>query len=130
MSKTVSHILSVVFHPLLLLTYMVIIILAINPYAFGVNRVIGALPVILAIFATTFVLPAFGTLMLKWLGFIDSVQLTDSKERIGPFLITGILYLWAFRSMYQNDLVPLVYTSFMLGATIALFLSFFINLFT
>ncbi|MBP7274242.1 MAG: hypothetical protein KA974_10390, partial [Saprospiraceae bacterium] len=49
---------------------------------------------------------------------------------IGPFLITGILYLWAFRSMYQNDLVPLVYTSFMLGATIALFLSFFINLFT
>ena len=68
--------------------------------------------------------------MLRFTGMIRSFQMESKQERIGPYVITGILYLWMFRNFLDNPSIPTAFTSFLLGATIALFFAFFINIFS
>lgn len=123
---------SVIFHPLLMLTYMLVLLLLVNPYLFGVNNIGDQLSrvLILRIFLATFFIPALSVVMLRFLGMVESIELKDKQERIGPYIITGIFYMWMFRNFLDNSLIPTAYTSFMLGATIALFVAFFINIFS
>ena len=68
--------------------------------------------------------------MMKALGMISSFEMKDRNERIGPYIITGIFYLWIFRNILDNPDIPFAYSVFVLGATIGLFVAFFINLFS
>ena len=132
MLKTFAKIVSVVFHPLLIVTYMLTLILLINPYLFGVRDITEkrATIFLLGILLSTFFLPLFATLMLKFLGMAKSLELADREERYVPYIITGAFYLWIVVNFFNNSDIPKPYTVFILGATIALFLSFFINLFS
>ena len=97
---------------------------------FGVNGVQGGMLIIIKIFLYTFVIPAFAVFMMKSLDLIDSIEMKTKSERIGPYIITGILYMWAFRTILDNPDIPSAYKLFVLGATIGLFVAFFFNLFT
>lgn len=127
-----AQVVSVIFHPLLMPTYMLALLLMVNPYLFGVNS--WGDPVskllLLRIFISTFLLPLVGVSMLRAVGFISSFEMRDKSERIGPYIITGIFYLWMFRNLIDNPQIPTAYTIFMLGAVIGLFLAFFINIFS
>ncbi|MEZ4986009.1 MAG: hypothetical protein R2795_13395 [Saprospiraceae bacterium] len=124
--------LSVVFHPLLLPTYMLFILMVVNPYLFGVNsyQEPTAHMQLLLVFLYTFFMPATIVLVMYFLGFIRSFQMKDKEERIGPYLITGMLYLWVYYNFSKTGQMPPAYVSFMLGAVIALFVAFLINIFT
>jgi len=130
MLRFLAHVFSVVFHPLLIVTYMLIILLLVNPYMFGVNGLTGGKQLILLIFLSTFIIPAFAVFMMKALGMIDSLQMKTKSERIGPYIVTGILYMWLFQNILNNPEIPSAYKVFVLGATIGLFVAFFFNLFT
>lgn len=130
MLRVAAHIISVVFHPLLMLTYMLVLLLLINPYLFGVHNIKGNAPLILFVFLSTFMIPAFAVFMMKQLDFISSIQMHDRMERTGPYIITGIFYLWMFRNVLDNPNIPTAFTVFVLGSTIGLFLAFFINIFS
>lgn len=121
---------SVVFHPLLMLTYMLVLLLLVNPYLFGVNSLEGGKVLVMLVFLSTFFIPAFSVLMMKFLGLVESLQMEDRMERIGPYIITGVFYLWMFRNFLDNNDIPTAYTSFVLGAVIGLFVTFFLNVFT
>ncbi len=127
--RILAHLISVVFHPLLMLTYMIILLLLINPYLFGVNHIANSSILVLRIFIMTFLLPGFAVLMMKQLGLIESLQMQDKQERIGPLIITGMFYIWVFYNFYKSPVLPQAYTIFMLGATIGLFIAFLINIF-
>ena len=132
MLKSTAQIVSFVFHPLLILTYMLVILLIVNPYLFGVNSIgeQASKLLILRIFLSTFFIPAFSVAMLRFTGLIQSFEMKDRKERIVPYIITGVFYLWMFRNFLDNSIIPTAYTAFVLGATIALFIAFFMNLFS
>lgn len=132
MLRFFAQFISVLFHPLLMLTYMLVLLLLVNPYLFGVNNINDQLSrvLILRIFLSTFFIPALSVVMLRFLGMVKSIELKDKQERIGPYIITGIFYLWMFRNFLSNSIIPTAYTSFVLGATIALFIAFFINIFS
>lgn len=130
MLRLIAHFVSIVFHPLLIVTYMLVILLLVNPYMFGVNGLSGGKQLILLIFLSTFVIPAFAVFMMKALGMIDSLQMKTKSERIGPYIVTGILYMWLFQNILNNPEIPSAYKVFVLGATIGLFIAFFFNLFT
>ena len=127
-----AQFISFIFHPLLMLTYMLILLLLVNPYLFGVNNISeqNSKILILRIFLSTFFIPAFSVVMLRFLGLVESIELRDKRERIGPYIITGIFYLWMFRNFLENSQIPTAYTSCVLGATIGLFVTFFINIFS
>lgn len=132
MNRTLASFLSVAFHPLLMLTYALLVLLAVNPFAFGV-RSLGdphAKAFLLQVLATTVVLPGLGVLLLKPLGMIKTMAMEDRMERIGPYIMTGVFYLWLFKNFLSLGQTPPLYSAFTLGATISLFLAFFINIFS
>lgn len=130
MLKFAAHLISFIFHPLLMMTYMLVILLLVNPYLFGVNSLEGGKNLVMLVFLSTFFIPAFSVMMMKFLGLIDTFAMEDKMERIGPYIITGVFYLWIFRNFLANNDIPTAYTSFVLGGVIALFIAFFINIFS
>ena len=56
--------------------------------------------------------------------------MVDKSERIGPLIVTGTFYLWLFVNIKDNSNIPDAFSFFVLGSTIALFLSLLLNSFT
>ena len=127
MIKGISKMVSVVFHPLFIITYVTVFYLAIDPYGFGVPSIGEQVPFILMIFFTTAIIPIIAVLLMKFLGLVQSLELKEAKERIGPYIITGIFYIWLTVNLFNNNEVPKLYVIFILGSAIGLFVSFFIN---
>lgn len=127
-----ARVLSAIFHPLLMPTYMLALLLVVNPYLFGVSgfKDIVSQLLLIRVFLSTFFIPMIAIAMLKLTGLVKTFDMLDTTERIGPYIIVGIFYLWMFRNFAQNSQIPTAYTAFMLGCTIALFLAFFINIFS
>ncbi|MCB0528029.1 MAG: hypothetical protein H6565_03720 [Lewinellaceae bacterium] len=132
MNRTLALFISVVGHPLLILTYTLLLLLALNPQQFGSLSIADRHSVLLliSVFSTSFLLPGFGVALLKPLGFIKSLQMEDKQERTGAYIIAGVFYLWLFKNLHTGGQTPPLYQCFVLGATIGLFLAFFINIFT
>ena len=128
-TKAFAHIISVIFHPLLMVTYMLILLMNINPFLFGFNSIQGNFKLVLLVFASTFVIPLFGVLIMKQIGLIQSFQMKDKLERVGPYIITAIFYLWMFINLFNNPTIPRAFSTFLLGSVIGLFITFFINIF-
>lgn len=127
--RFLAYLVSVVFHPLLILTYMLLLLLLVNPYSFGASVISRIDIYVLTIFFSTFVLPSFSVVLMKLLGLVDTIELKDKQERIGPYIITGIFYLWIYFNLLHNPDIPSAFKIFTLGATIGLFTAFFFNLF-
>jgi membrane-associated phospholipid phosphatase len=90
--KQVAKFISVVLHPLLLTTYLVIVLSYYFPSMLMIrkeNRMI----IIGLVFVFTFVLPAVNLVMLRAFGTIQSLTLQSRKERILPFVFISLLYL-------------------------------------
>lgn len=132
MLRSLAWGLSVVFHPLLIPFYMLLVLLLVNPYLFGVSSVQdeGARFTLLLVFLYTFFLPGVSVLVMYFLGMVSNINMPDKDERIGPFLITGVLYMWVYYNFSQKGQLPTAYVSFMLGTVIALFLAFLLNIFS
>jgi len=130
MHPSIARTLSFLGHPLLVLTYMLLIMLVINPFAFGAQHMGDKRTVILFFYvvSTTFLIPGLGVSLLKPLGLVQSFEMRDKQERIGPYIITGIFYLWMYKN-FANGVVPELYAKFVLGATVGLFFAFFANIF-
>lgn len=85
---------------------------------------------ILRVFLSSFFIPMVAVLMLRFTGLVQSLEMPERQERIIPYIVTGIFYLWLFRNLVDNTTIPRLFSSFALGTTISLFLAFFINLFS
>ena len=130
MVKSVAYFFSVIFHPLLMVTYMLLILLLVDPYLFGENSVQGGMRNILMVFFSTFIIPLISVLLMKALKLIPSLDLKNSEDRIGPFIVTGVFYLSTFYLVYRIPEMPVAFKACFLGAVIGLFIAFFINLFS
>ena len=132
MLRIAAQFISVIFHPLAIPTYMLVLLMIVNPYLFGVHDIKEQNSMLLVIHTVmnTLIIPAFAIIIMKLIGFIKTFEMEDKSERTGPYIIAGIFYLWLFRNFLDNPQVPLAFTSFLLGATIALFIAFLINIFT
>ena len=127
--KFLARGISIVFHPLLITMYVLILCMLINPYLFGVqdSKSIGV--IIISVFLLSFFFPIISILMMKALGLISSLEMKDKRERIGPMIATAIFYLWLYINIKDNSVIPGAFSFFVLGATIAMFLAFFLNTF-
>lgn len=123
---------SAVFHPLLVPTYMLLILLLVNPFLFGVNDagVPLARQTLLLVFLYTFAIPLISVGIMRGLGMVSSMMMEDRMERIGPYLLVLVLYLWVYYNFARNGEVPTAFIAFMLGVVIALSVTFFVNVFS
>lgn len=125
-----SRLFSSLFHPIFILNYVLILLYLVNPYLFGIqdDRQKGLL--FISVFLLSVFFPIFTILVMKLVGFVDTIEVKERKERVLPLVLTSIFYLWLYVNIRQNSIVPAAFSIFVLGATIALFVAFFINNFS
>jgi len=130
MLKNLSKAISLLFHPLFVLIYLLLATLYINPYLFSVQDPKSRNILLISVLMITVVLPLISILMMRFLGLLASLEMHDKMERVGPLIATGIFYLWLYVNIRSNSYLPTLYHVFVLGSTISLFVAFFINNFT
>lgn len=130
MLKTISKGISLIFHPLFVLFYLLLAMYVVNPYLFSIQDEKSRNILLLSIFMISVVLPLTSILMMRFLGLLSSLQMENKMERVGPLIATAIFYLWLYVNIRSNNYLPPLYQAFVLGSIIALFLGFFINNFT
>ena len=128
MLKFLAKTISVVLHPLFLSFYATLLAVLLMPYQFAGINIEGGVKIYLLVFINTIFLPLIFLFLLKKLDFINSFYLRTNKERIIPFIGVSVFYTWAFISVKNTDLPPIIY-QILLGATISLYTLFFINMF-
>ncbi len=89
--RIAAKIVSIVFHPLLMTTYLVLLLGIFFPQMLLIKT--SALKLFaLLVFFVTFVLPALNIVMFKVNGVISSLTLARREERILPFIFISVIY--------------------------------------
>ncbi|WP_420576052.1 hypothetical protein [Ekhidna sp.] len=111
-------IVSVVFHPLLMATYLSAILFTEAPELFPrvMPQVIPQF--ILVVFITTCLMPALSIFLLKSFAFITNLELTKRAERMRPFIF--IAFYYAASSYLFADKLEMgpVFMTVMIGVTV------------
>lgn len=132
MNRPLAHFFTVLGLPVLVLTYILLLMLSISPFAFGANNMFDqrAMLLVIGVFVSSALIPAIGMVLMKALGFVKTWQMDDKMDRTGPYIMSGVFYLWLFKNLISGGQTPILFTAFVLGATVSLFLCFFLNIFT
>lgn len=89
-----AKIISYIFHPLFIPTYVFFWLLVRFPYEFANITPMDLFARKINVFFITAFFPAFSVFLLWRLKFIDSIMLRTQKERIVPYIITMFFYWW------------------------------------
>ncbi|MBT1688217.1 hypothetical protein [Dawidia soli] len=90
--NTAARVVSFLFHPLLMATYLFGLFAWMLPLALSPLREEGHGRFILIIFSITFAMPALAMGIFRSMGTINSVMMHSRRERVIPFLFTTALY--------------------------------------
>lgn len=94
--RMIAKVVSYVFHPLFIPTYIFIFLMYQVPYEFaGISEFQLKLRLFSTFWLTAF-FPAFAVFLLWRLNFSESIYLRTQKERIVPYVITMIFYWWMY----------------------------------
>jgi membrane-associated phospholipid phosphatase len=102
-----ARVVSWVFHPLLLATYLFSLFTLLLPAGMAPIKEDGHWKFVFLIFCVTFALPALNIFLFKALGTISSVTLQSRRERIVPFSFVTVLYLVITWLLYSRTRIGL-----------------------
>lgn len=124
--RGVAKVISVFFHPLLMTTYLFLLLTYFLPVVLQPAR--PSLWIILLIFTTTFALPAVNFLMLRLTGSISDLSMPQRHQRVLPFIFISAIYVFVTMMIYWKFPIPnlvrlmvIVSTMVVLGTLITLF---------
>lgn len=117
MRRIPAKIISFAFHPLLMPTYLFIIIILFLPDALQPMSMKVMLYILLLIFITTFLIPLFSLLGLRSALNISSLHLEKRRERILPFSFITLFYGLTTYLFHTKIEVNGFMMSILLGAT-------------
>lgn len=126
MSHRLARILSLIFHPLLIPTYGILLIFSQNTYVSYSIPVSLKSVIFLVVFMTTLILPFITSYFLLRSKQINSFQMEFKEERVLPFISTAIYYLFGYYLLNQIDL-PFAFDLIMLGGISCIIIALIIN---
>lgn len=124
-----AKIVSYIFHPLFMPTILSVLVSYLNPSAFAALDQDQKVKLLSSIALNTILFPLVTTLLLKALGFIESIQMHKSKDRIIPLIGTMVFYFWIYLVMKNVPATPLVLRVLMLGSFWGVIVVFMLNIF-
>ena len=127
--EKLAKILSVLFHPLLMPTYGLVIYFQIQQHMGIVLIPKVRWMLLLFIFSMTFMIPLSLTLVMKKLRLISSLEMPTAKERIIPLLVTAVIFVITYYSLRPTGLLP-DFQLFILGSAELVFIALLLSLFT
>jgi hypothetical protein len=127
-----AKLVSYVFHPLFIPTYIFLFLVYQFPYEFTVPMQFQLNLKLASTFIITAFFPAFAVFLLWRLQFINSIFLKTQKERIIPFFITMFFYWWMYylgRNMKdQPDVLKFFYFGIFISTAIGVIINNFIKI--
>lgn len=124
--RFLARLVSVVLHPLFIPVYVAWFLIYVHhlfPAADAGDK--GLLLLRFGVMYTLF--PLATVLLLKGLGFIQSVTLRTQKERIIPYIACGLYYFWMWYVLRNQSGTPVQLVLFALGIFLASSLSLMLN---
>ena len=123
MGKLISY----VFHPLFIPSYIFYLLIRVFPFEFaGINQWELNMKTFSVFWMTAF-FPGFAVFLLWRLKFIDNIYLRTQKERIIPFFITMFFYWWMYYLSRNFTDQPIVLKFFYFGIFISTSIGVIIN---
>ena len=110
---------SIVLHPVFIPVYIVLFLLYVHPTAFAGFSPGDKRQTFFIILLNLVFFPLLSVFLLKALGFVGSIKLNTRKDRIIPYIATGIFFFWAYTVFKEQRHYPLLLTSFILGIFLA-----------
>jgi membrane-associated phospholipid phosphatase len=117
MLRATAQVISVVFHPLLMPTYLVGIILLLAPTVIQPAQLRYYL--IALIFGMTGLLPALNLFFLKSVGAIASLYMPTRQSRVWPFLFIFIMYTLVTIMFYLKMPIPFMFNIMVISTALA-----------
>jgi hypothetical protein len=96
-----AQVVSVLFHPLLLTTYLVVLLGFWAPEVLMIRKEFY-LKFTLFIFGITFLLPALNIFFFRQLRLVGSFKMESRKERVLPFVFNALLYVLMVLMLVHN----------------------------
>lgn len=128
-ARTFAHISSYLFHPLFVPLYVVLFLLYIHPTAFTGFSDDTRLRVVVIVIINVLFFPLLSVLLLKAVGFIDSIYLRNQKDRIIPYIASGIFFFWSYQVFKGQSQYPEVWINYLLGLFLASSASLIANIY-
>lgn len=119
-----AQVLSVLFHPLLMPTYLFYIVLYHLPPAIITFPMDRRWAVLVLVFSSTFIIPGLGTYFMYRRGFVGNLQLEDRAERSVPFFFTTVCFGVTSYLFYQEAYFDRLFFYIMALITLSVFLTF------
>ncbi len=126
--RVLATIVSYVFHPVFMPTMMAIALYQLAPASFAGITPSNIGKILLPIVINTLLFPIVTTLLIKGVGFIDSIHMHNPKDRIIPLIGSMIFYFWAY-NVAKNMQFPFLLRTLLLGGFWGVIAVFMINIF-
>ncbi|MFT3909884.1 MAG: hypothetical protein QM737_10695 [Ferruginibacter sp.] len=117
--KIFSGFFSYLFHPIFIPLYITWFLLYVHPAAFSGFSAGEKRQTMLIVGLNIVFFPLMSVLLTKAVGFIDSIFLRTQKDRIIPYILSGIFFFWAYLVFKNQPQYPLLLTSYILGIFLA-----------
>lgn len=124
-----AKIVSYLFHPLFMPAIMAIAVSFLDKAGFAGLSNPQKTQLLGNIALNTIFFPLICTLLLKALGFINSIQMHTAKDRIIPLIATMAFYFWCYLIMKNLQFAPMVLKVLLLGCFWGIIVVFIANIF-
>lgn len=125
--KRLASVISYIFHPLFIPTYVFLFLMKAFPYEFADITDWQLQMRLFGVFWLTAFFPAFSVFLLWKLKFSDSIFLRTQKERIVPYVISMFFYWWMYYLSRNFHDQPIVLRFFFMGIFIATVFGLILN---
>ncbi len=117
--KLLANFFSYLFHPIFIPLYVTWMLAFIHPNYFVGFSTIGKYKILLLVAINAFAFPLITVLLLKGLGFINSIFLRTQKDRIIPYIASMTFFFWTQYVLREQNFVPRILVAFMFGVFIS-----------
>ncbi len=127
--RFLANLVSYVFHPVFMPTIMAMLLYKLSATSFtGISAHDYFGKWVSVIIINTLIFPLIATLLLKALGFIQSIHMYDAKDRIIPLIASMVFYFWGYH-VFSNIDSPFILKVLLLGSFWGVIVLFMANIF-
>lgn len=127
--KAAAQVVSYLFHPIFMPLFVVAFLLFVHPLYFAGFDLAAKKQTFIIIFINIVFFPLLSVLLLKKLGFVESIFLKTQKDRIIPYIACGIFFFWGYLVFKNQVHYPMALRQFILGMFFASSMALICNIY-
>lgn len=124
-----AQVISYIFHPVFIPAYVTYFLIFGHPaYFVGIDPA-TKMSFFRSVVVNMVLFPLVTVLLLKGVGFIDSVFLKTQRDRVIPYIACGIFFFWMYLVFHNQQQVSTILTSFVFGVFITSSIALIANIY-